>query len=1113
MSFSESREDWIVREVRQRPLATSAQADTATGPESCGPTAKLDFESIPNETARQRIDRYKVLEKIGEGGCGTVYVAEQEQPVRRRVALKLIKLGLDTKQVVARFEAERQALAIMDHPNIAKVFDGGATESGRLYFAMELVRGVKITDYCDNQRLTVSQRLGLFTAVCQAIQHAHQKGIIHRDIKPSNILVTLLDGEPVPKVIDFGIAKAIQGRLSDQTVYTELHQFIGTPAYTSPEQAEMSGLDIDTRSDIYSLGVLLYELLTGKTPFDARELMAVGLDELRRTLCQREPVRPSTRLSTLQHGELAAVARQRRSDPPKLIHFLRGDLDWIVMKCLEKDRSRRYETANLLAMDIQRYLASEPVLARPPSALYRLEKLARRHRVVFGATAAVSLALVLGLGFALTGLGRARTERGHAIQALQQAEVQRRRAEENARTAARMAYASDMSLAQVALAEGNLGRATMLLERHQPIDNQEDLRAWEWRYWWGQSRSRELAQIGIHPTTAVSGLAFSPDGGTLVSAGLDGGVCIWDVHKRQQVGRVPGRQSPLSLAHVHVSWLADGESVVIADDQGVRVAEALTGQIRNDFPRASGMAVSARGNALAIAATNGIEVFDTARWNEVGPVFAGLTAPMSLSADGAVLVARAHSEHVEIWDVTAHRPSQTALPILAGPTFSMLLLSPDAQHLAVKGREHTPMVLWDLQTGQNHCLAGHRDDTISAAFSRDGQRLATFSLDHTIKLWDTRTGTNLVNLLGHKEPVYAGAFSPDGGFLATSGIGGAIKLWSLGPTPVERDTLDEWVPLGLSKDSSSMIVMSTNGSLHEVRMDNLEEIRSLPLNLASIRNSLPNPDRIEIAAVSTDARLLALDLGPGKQKAHRIEVLYTATAAHLIEVPGQGYFCNWDTAFSDDNRYLAVQVGNPDQVQLWDLATSKMMTTFPGALGPVAISHSNELLMTGSREGLTLWNIVTRRTIKHLRAKPMVYYGVGFSPDDRLAGITRFDNQVLLWDLSSDGGPTPIGATRSPSGYVVFSPDGRNLATVAESVKLYSVPALQEISTLPLPSLPSLPGVSWVRFSPDGETLVGSFWEYSRPLESRFFATRLWRAPSWEKIGAADSASAYRGNR
>ena len=354
--------------------------------------------STTSETSGTRIGRYKLLEQIGEGGFGVVWMAEQEEPVRRRVALKIIKLGMDTKQVIARFEAERQALAMMDHPNIARALDAGATETGRPYFVMELVKGIKITEYCDQNNLPTRERLDLFIKVCQAIQHAHQKGIIHRDIKPSNVLVTLHDGAPVAKVIDFGIAKATEGRLTDKTLFTSFQQFIGTPAYVSPEQAEMSGLDIDTRSDIYSLGVLLYELLTGQTPFDTKELINSGLDAIRKTLREVEPQRPSTRLSTMVEGELSATARHRHTDAPKLIRLLRGELDWIVMKTLEKDRTRRYETANGLAMDIQRHLNNESVVASPPNNFYRFQKLVRRNKLAFFAATSVTTALILGLG-------------------------------------------------------------------------------------------------------------------------------------------------------------------------------------------------------------------------------------------------------------------------------------------------------------------------------------------------------------------------------------------------------------------------------------------------------------------------------------------------------------------------------------------------------------------------------------------------------------------------------------------------------------------------------------------------------------------------------------------
>jgi len=366
-------------------LSTLDDSGFMSKPTGAGFSAESVPTTVPREQPGARVGRYKLLQLIGEGGFGSVFMAEQTEPVHRRVALKIIKAGMDTKQVIARFEAERQALAMMDHSNIARVLDAGATESGRPYFVMELVRGEPMTRYCDQERLPIHRRLELFRDVCNAVQHAHQKGVIHRDLKPSNVLVTVADGEPLPKVIDFGIAKAVSGRLTDGTLFTEMHQLIGTPEYMSPEQAEVSGVDIDTRSDIYSLGVMLYELLVGSTPIDGERLRSTPLAEIQRLICEEEPQRPSLRLATLESSSGAQlwtppqaagdsaessaieIARRRQSEPMPLTRTLRGDLDWIVMKCLEKDRSRRYATASALAEDVARYLSDQPVLATPPA--------------------------------------------------------------------------------------------------------------------------------------------------------------------------------------------------------------------------------------------------------------------------------------------------------------------------------------------------------------------------------------------------------------------------------------------------------------------------------------------------------------------------------------------------------------------------------------------------------------------------------------------------------------------------------------------------------------------------------------------------------------------------
>jgi serine/threonine protein kinase len=451
-----------VSEVSQARNADDASDAAASDlpPKRGEVDAEVCLSGTAGDSVRS-IGPYRLLKRIGEGGFGEVWLARQDEPVRRHVALKIIKPGMDSRQVVARFEAERQALAMMDHPNIAKILDAGTTESetsgfpvgfthstlpGRPFFVVELVHGSRITDHCDQHQVSTRDRIRLFLLVCGAVQHAHQKGIIHRDLKPSNILVTLHDGTAsvgVPKVIDFGIAKAMEQDLTDKTLFTQFAQFLGTPAYVSPEQADSRTGDVDTRSDIYSLGVLLYELLVGRTPFDAAVMVHGGIESLRRILREEEPVKPSTRLKALTAEERAATARRRQSEPLKLCHELSGDLDWIVLKCLEKDRSRRYETANDLAMDLRRFLANEPVAARPPSTGYRIRKTWQRHKLLCTAGIVVALSVVTATGVSIWQASQARRSR-NAMEAL--------------------LYVANMNLMGQAWAANDPGRVRQLLD-------------------------------------------------------------------------------------------------------------------------------------------------------------------------------------------------------------------------------------------------------------------------------------------------------------------------------------------------------------------------------------------------------------------------------------------------------------------------------------------------------------------------------------------------------------------------------------------------------------------------------------------------------------------------
>ncbi|MFO0808950.1 MAG: serine/threonine-protein kinase [Gemmataceae bacterium] len=529
---------------------------------------------------------YKLLQHIGEGGFGAVYMAEQEHPVRRKVALKIIKLGMDTREVVARFEAERQALAMMDHPNIARVFDAGATDSGRPYFVMELVRGVPITEFCDRNKLPAAERLRLFVTVCHAIQHAHHKGVIHRDIKPSNVMVTLHDGVPVPKVIDFGVAKATAQRLTERTLFTAYGQMIGTPAYMSPEQAEMSGLDIDTRSDIFSLGVLLYELLTGTTPLDAARLRTAGYAEMQRLIREEEAPRPSTRFSSLG-GEATVLATNRGTDAKRLSQLLRSDLDWVVMKALEKDRNRRYGSPDNFAADVERYLAEQPVDARPPSAWYRFRKAARRNRAALTTAALVAAALIVGTAASAWQAVRAtaaeaaaraseaaavdQAQAANAGRALAAQESARAEQERDAAEAARAdlrrtLYAAEMNLVQSAWTASDLPAVLATLDRQRPKPGEPDLRGFEWHYW-DRKCHAELAEMTL-PLRLAPPTAISPDGrfvATVAGAGQGATLKLLDAAMGRVLSSTPIPEES------RPGWMAKGPTRLAFSPSGTRL--------------------------------------------------------------------------------------------------------------------------------------------------------------------------------------------------------------------------------------------------------------------------------------------------------------------------------------------------------------------------------------------------------------------------------------------------------------------------------------------------------------------------------------------------------------
>jgi WD40 repeat protein/serine/threonine protein kinase len=1037
------------------------------------------------------IGPYKLLEQIGEGGFGVVFMAEQTQPVRRKVALKILKPGMDTRQVVARFEAERQALAIMDHPNIAKVLDGGATASGRPFFVMELVKGVPITDFCDQNHLTPQQRLELFVPVCHAVQHAHQKGIIHRDLKPSNVIVTVHDTTPVPRIIDFGVAKALGQELTDKTLFTGFAQLIGTPLYMSPEQAGQSGLDIDTRSDIYSLGVLLYELLTGTTPFTKERFKQATYDEIRRIIREEEPPKPSTRLSELgRSGErsrtnaadpaglsgptssLASVSAVRQTEPTKLTKLVRGELDWVVMKALEKDRNRRYETANALASDLRKYLADEPVQACPPSAVYRFRKFARRNKSALAMAALIASALVMAVvGLAVSNWLVAR-ERDQKVQALSEREKSLASesaalalADVSAAEAEANLYVARMNLAQIDLENGNVGRILDVLGSYRhPTPGKRDLRGWEWYY---QDRlcNSDLRTLKGH-TGAVHSLGFSLDGSRLASASGDT-VKVWDLTRDRELGTVKRQQ---------VRWqVASGERLT---DTSVTL--------------------DVDGSRLAAGSSDGtLEIWDAVSGRKLVGLkgHPGRVVSVAFSPDGSQLASGGVDGMVKVWDAAGGQELRTLKG--HGRAVWALAFNPSGKLLASGSGDRT-IRLWDVAKGQElRTLKGHAGEVTTVAFGPDGAMLSSGSEDGTVKIWDTAKGQELrtfkltwgmqgvafsadggwrasgsmyqmVNvsdadggvrtLRGHTDHVLSVVLSPDARRLASGGVDGTIKIWdaSGGPTPRTCKGHVQGVRIvAFSPDGSRLTSWSVDG-IKIWDVGGGQKLRTLKGHTINVMTAALSPDGSQLASGCWDGTIKLWDV-VGDRDLGTLE-------GHTGRIHS--------VAYSADGSRLA-SASLDGTIKLWDVVDARELFTLRGHTDvfSVAFSPDGRRLASGSLDRtVKIWDVASGQELRTLKGHAQQVWSVAFSPDGRRLASGSVDQTVRIWDAASGQELRTLKGHINNVYSVAFSPDGRRLASgsVDQTVKIWDAASGQELFTLKEQS----GGVFRVAFSPDGWLLA-----------------------------------------
>jgi eukaryotic-like serine/threonine-protein kinase len=1065
----------------ERPLAAPA----ATGSFAPGePTG----DHGPSETAGSLVaGRYKLLERIGEGGMGEVWVADQSEPIKRRVAVKLIKAGMDSKAVLARFEAERQALALMDHPNIAKVLDAGSTEDGRPYFVMELVKGTPITQFCDARKLSPRERLELFIPVCQAIQHAHQKGIIHRDIKPTNVLVALHDEKAVPKVIDFGVAKAVGQQLTEKTLYTGFGSLIGTPAYMAPEQATFNQLDIDTRADVYALGVLLYELLAGSPPFELERLQKVALDEVLRLVREEEPPRPSARLSTSQSK--ASISAVRQTDPSKLATLMRGELDWIVMKALDKDRSRRYETATGFAADVRRYLAGEPVLAVPPSVGYRLRKFVRRNRGPVVAAACVLVAIVGGLIGATFGVVESQKQR-EVVSLLQQTEQARQDAETardqlgrekhqtelGRETLSRVEYARSVDLAHREYLANNIGRAQELLDACRG-----DLRGWEWRY---VDRLMNGNLRTLRHESRVTAVAANADGSRVVTGETNSAVRLWDSVTGQQVQNFKGHTGGNGYAVETVVFNRDGTLILTASmDETARVWDAATGKELLKLPHEEvvySAVFSPDETRIATTCQDRVARIWDAKSGKLlteNTQYKKLYGPISFHPDGARVLTIDGDQAVRVWDA-ASGAELSSVPLGDYPRAAAF--SPDGKRIVCALADKT-VAVFDAASGKRLVrLEKHWDDIQALAVSPDGARIATGSRDRTVRIWDTKTGAELAVLRGHPAPINAVAFSRDGSRIVTGSDDGTARVWDAKALPgsnILRPAVGV-MALAPSEDAEAVAVGGTSGEMQVWNLRTRDKRWGNRHGFGWVTSVAFSPDGRNVASA-------------GEDWAVRVWDARTGTAVHSLE----GHTLGVESVAYHPKGKVLVSGGLDNSARVWDAATGKPVRTLehPGPVWTVVFNPDGSLLATGAWDDqIRLWDTTTWELVRTYRNPDQMVRALQFNRDGTRLAARGQGGAVTIWDAKTHQVIRTLPCPREDGVSMAFSPDGSRVVTSGKDANVHVWDAQSGVESIS-PAVTELsinlnlnPATRYpLAFTRDGNTLLtGSFDQSIRVWEA-----------------------------